>query len=409
MLARRQNLMGPNAPLFYRQPLVLARAKGVWLHDVAGRKYLDAYNNVAHVGHGHPAVVKAVQRQMARLNTHTRYLDAAVLDYHERLLDKFPRALGSVVLTCTGSEANDLALRIARLGTGHQGVIVTDWTYHGNTASVSEISSAYNPRPVVPHVRYVRAPQAGGDFVEGVRRAIAYFRDSGIGLAAMLIDPVFSTDGLQAVPKGQVKQAVALVRAAGGLYIADEVQSGFGRLGRFWWGFQSHGVVPDLVTLGKAMGNGYPLAGVVGRRKLIADFRREVMYFNTFGAGHAACAAGRAVLEVIEAEDLLANARSVGAALADDLRALKDEHSCIGEVRGQGFFLGVEIVRGRDDPAPDAERTAQVVERMKDAGVLVSNIGRHDNVLKIRPPMPFAARHARLLVRALDQSLRPAR
>ncbi len=417
MLARREGLMGPNAPLFYQQPLVIARGKGVWLHDAAGRRYLDAYNNVPHVGHCHPAVVKAVQRQMSRLNTHTRYLDAAVLDYHERLLDKFPRRLGRVVLTCTGSEANDLALRIARQQTGHQGVIVTDWTYHGNTTAVAEISSAYNPAPTPPHVRLVRAPQAdsgagadaGAAFVADVRQAIADLRERGFGVAALLIDTIFSTDGLHAVPKGCVKQAVALVREAGGLFIADEVQPGFGRLGSCWWGFENHGVVPDLVTLGKSMGNGFPLAGVVGTRELIAGFRQEVMYFNTFGASHAACAAGSAVLDVIDNEDLLANAQAVGEQLLVAMRGLRDAHTCIGDIRGQGLFLGVEIVQDRQSHAPDADAAARIVERMKDAGVLVSKIGRHDHVLKIRPPMPFGSRHARLLVQALDRALQMPR
>ena len=416
-MTRRQRLMGPNAPIFYSQPLTLVRGKGVWLYDENGRKYLDAYNNVPHVGHCHPAVVKAAQRQMARLCTHTRYLSPEVLDYHELLLSKFPSPLRSVVLTCTGSEANDLALRIARLCTGQQGVIITDHTYHGNSTAVAEISSAYRSQALPDHVCCIRAPQGGSAdapadramvkqrFLDEVRQAIAELQRRGKGVAALLLEPIFSTDGLYEAPKGYIKEAVALVRDAGGLYIADEVQSGFGRLGKHWWGFQAHGVVPDLVTLGKSMGNGYPIGGVVGKQALIAQFREQVMYFNTFGANHVACAAGRAVLEVIDTENLMAQAQEVGSYLREQLRQLMVAHDCLGDVRGSGLFLGVELVSDRRRLTPDAAKTRAVVEQMKQAGVLVSYIGRHDNVLKLRPPMPFGMAHARQFVRTLDQVL----
>ena len=424
MVVRRTALMGPNAPLFYQRPLQIVRGKGVWLYDADGRRYLDAYNNVPHVGHCNSVVVKAVSKQLAVLNLHTRYLSAGVLDYHERLLATFPSPLSTAMLTCTGSEANELALRIARQATGRTGVIVTQHTYHGNTAAVSDISTAYASRigGLPAHVRTIRPPQrlrapAGLDgcplegdalkeaYLDDVRRALDDFKQQGIGVAALLVDTIFSTEGLPDPPAGWLHDAVALVRNAGGVYIADEVQPGLGRTGAHWWGYEAHGVVPDIVTMGKSMGNGYPLAGLVARADLVRAFREQVMYFNTFGANHVACAAGSAVLRVIEDDGLIENAATMGALLAGQLRGLMSEHACIGDVRGRGLFIGAEIVRNRERMEPDPVATKAIVEGMKNAGVLISSIGEHENVLKIRPPMVFGPAHVKLFVRTLHQVL----
>lgn len=424
LLARREALLGPNAPLFYDAPLHLVHGQGVWLFDHAGNRYLDAYNNVPHVGHSHPAVGRAVCEQVNKLNTHSRYLSKVVLDYHERLLNTFDMPAATAMLTCTGSEANELALRIARHVTGGMGVIVTRHTYHGNTAAVSEISTAYGPGLAFlpPHVRAVRAPQTLrpvldgkgkalrgrkllDDYLADVRQALGYFARNNIRVAALLIDPIFSTDGLPDVPVDYVKEAVALVRAAGGLYIADEVQPGLGRTGAHVWGYQAYGTVPDIVTLGKPLGNGYPLAGVVARAELIASFRKEVMYFNTFSASPVACAAGTAVLNVLEDEGLMANAAATGSYLKASLRSLARAHPCIADVRGSGLFLGVEIVSRADGITADPALARRIVEGMRNAGVLIAKVGEEGNVLKVRPPMSFSAAHADLLVHTLDQVL----
>ncbi|SAK82361.1 class III aminotransferase [Caballeronia hypogeia] len=420
LLARRNALMGPNAPLLYESPLYLTEGRGVWLFDDKGRRYLDAYNNVPHVGHSHPAVVEAVTKQLGMLNTHSRYVSKVVLDYHEQLLSivDLPQARG--VLTCTGSESNELALRMARHITGHAGIIVTDYTYHGNTAAVAELSTAFdvNPTGLPNYIRAIRAPalppkvQRGegspteetlkAAYLKEVKDAIAYFDSHGIGVAAILLDPIFSTDGLPDVVPGFVKEAVELVHQAGGLYIADEVQPGLGRCGETWWGYQLHDAQPDIITLGKPLGNGYPVAGLIGRAEIVDRFRSEVMYFNTFGATPVACAAGSAVLQVIERENLIDNARETGSLMLRKLSELTSKHDCIGDVRGKGLFIGVELVEKGGRYEPDSKMAKRVIEGMRNEGVLISKIGKYDNVLKIRPPMPFTAEHVTQFVDSMD-------
>ena len=409
LLFRRDALMGPNAPLLYESPLYLIKGEGVWVMDDQGRRYLDAYNNVPHVGHSHPAVVEAVTGQLGLLNTHSRYLSKVVLDYHEQLLSIVDLPAARVILTCTGSESNELALRMARHVTGNMGVIVTDYTYHGNTAAVAEVSTAFsaNPSTLPNHIRTIRAPQIlqaqrgehpslafeaeiRDDYLQDVKAALAHFDEHGIGVAAVLLDPIFSTDGLPDVVPGFIKEAVDLVHKAGGLYIADEVQPGLGRCGENWWGYQLHDVRPDLITLGKPLGNGYPVAGVIGRADIVDRFRREVMYFNTFGATPVACAAGAAVLQVIERENLIENARETGLVLLRKLKELATRYDFVGDVRGRGLFVGVELVAGGGNPNPNSLLAKKVIEGMRNEGVLISKIGKYDNVLKIRPPLPFS-------------------
>lgn len=418
LLARRARLLGARAPLFYDTPVHIVRGEDVWLFDAGGKRYLDCYNNVPHVGHCHPRVVEALARQARTLNVHTRYLHETILDYGERLTGTFDPSLSMVLFTCTGSEANDLALRMARLWTGGMGFICTNMTYHGNTTAVDELATLFHGgHGVEPNVRAVPFPDSyrplhglAGDaladaYAAEVQKAIDAFATLGIPFAGMLVCPIFANEGLPDVPPGFLRKAVERVRAAGGLYIADEVQAGFGRTGRMW-GYQTgDGVVPDIVTLGKPMGNGHPLAGVVARADLVNRFRDEVMYFNTFGGNPVSCAVGMAVLDVVESEGLVQNAADTGTYLRAGLRQLATRHALIGDIRGMGLWVGEELVRDREAKTPAADEARAVINAMKDRGVLMGRIGEFDNVLKVRPPMPFKREHADLLLNTLDDVL----
>ena len=406
LIERREQLLGPAYRLFYAEPLHIVRGEGVWLYDASGAKYLDAYNNVASLGHCHPHVVEAITRQVATLATHTRYLHEGILDYAERLLATFPAAIGHLMLTCTGSEANDLALRIAHSATGNTGLIVTDTAYHGVTGMVAEISPSLGRTAArAPHVRTVPGPREAdpGAFTRSVQAAIEDLAKQGLGTAALICDTIFSSDGVVADPPGFLRAAVQAVQAAGGLFIADEVQAGFARTGDTLWGFQRHNLVPDLVTLGKPMGNGYPVAGVAMRPALVAKFGRESRYFNTFAGNPVAVAAANAVLDVIEQENLHANASTIGRVLRTGVGNLRERFPRIGSVRGAGLFIGVDIVDGNG--APDGVATAQLVNAMRRRQVLISCTGHSAHVLKIRPPLIFSEANARQLLDALEHSL----
>ncbi len=413
LVDRRLQVLGPAYRLFYEQPLHLVRGSGVWLYDADGQAYLDAYNNVASLGHAQPDVVRAIAEQSATLVTHTRYLHAGVLRLAERLLATMPSALGQVMFTCTGSEANDLAYRLARSVTGHTGVIVTNLAYHGVTDSVAEFSpSLGNGVPLGAHVRTVPPPDAyrgerdvAGAFARAVTAAAADLARCGHGLALLIVDSIFSSDGVYADPPGCLAPAVAAARAAGGLYVADEVQPGFGRTGETFWGFQRHQVVPDLVTLGKPMGNGYPVAALVAQPRHLERFGREARYFNTFGGNPVAAAAANAVLDVIERDALMQNAHRVGRALRSALWELAQRHETIGDVRGAGLFIGVDLVTDRDSKTPHRVLTSTVVNALRERRILLSASGPGGNVLKIRPPLVFEQSHADLLVSALDEIL----
>jgi 4-aminobutyrate aminotransferase-like enzyme len=405
MVERRQRLLGPAYRLFYETPVHLVRGEGVWLYDPEGNAYLDTYNNVASVGHCHPHVVAATARQAAVLASHTRYLHDTVLDYAERLLSHFPPELGHVMFTCTGSEANDLAIRLARAATGGMGVIVTENAYHGVTASVAEFSPSLGRGVALgAHVRTVPAPDArlgdpGEVFTAHVEAAIADLQRHGIKPAVLIVDTVFSSDGVFADPPGFLTGAVAAIRRAGGLFIADEVQPGFGRTGAAMWGFQRHGVLPDMVSLGKPMGNGYPVAGLVLRPEVIEEFGRKARYFNTFGGNAVAAATAMAVLDVVEGEGLMGNARRVGAQFLQGLTDLAAQHSALGQVRGVGLFLGVDVVT---DGLPDAGRAARLVNDLRAARILISATGPKGHVLKIRPPLVFSAENLAFFLDRLD-------
>ncbi len=405
LVARRQNVLGPAYRLFYERPVHLVRGEGVWLYDPDGNAYLDTYNNVASVGHCHPHVLAATARQAGLLASHTRYLHDTVLTYAEKLLSHFPPALCHVMFTCTGSEANDLAIRLARAATGGMGVIVTENAYHGVTAAVAEFSPSLGPGvPLGAHVRTVPAPDARlGDpavvFTAHVQAAIADLQRHGIRPAVLIVDTIFSSDGVFAQPAGFLAGAVAAIRAAGGLFIADEVQPGFGRTGDAMWGFQRHGVVPDMVSLGKPMGNGYPVAGLVMQPHVVADFGMKARYFNTFGGNAVAAATAMAVLEVVEGEGLQDNARTVGAMFAGALRGLGGP---LGEVRQAGLFLGVDVLR---DGAPDAALAGRIVNGLREERVLISATGPKGHVLKIRPPLVFGAEHVAIFAERLGRVL----
>jgi 4-aminobutyrate aminotransferase-like enzyme len=395
LVARRAKALGPAYRLFYETPLHLVRGEGVWLYDAEGRAYLDTYNNVASVGHSHPAVVAATARQAGIFSSHTRYLHNTVLDYAERLLATFPSGLSHVMFTCTGSEANDLAFRIARAHTGGTGFIVTENAYHGVTYAIAGMSPSLGEGVALgEHVRVVAAPDPGvmsGDlgaaFAAEVQAAIDDLGRHGIRPAALILDTIFSSDGVFEGPKGFLQPAVAAIRAAGGVFIADEVQPGFGRLGEGMWGFSRHGVEPDMVSLGKPMGNGYPVAGLVLRPEVIAEFGAKGRYFNTFGGNAVAAATANAVLDVIENEGLIENARVVGGYFADGLRGLARRFECLGDLRAVGLFLGQDITR---HGVADADLTGRIVNGLREAGVLISSTGMKRNVLKIRPPLVFS-------------------
>ncbi|BAB53327.1 MULTISPECIES: aspartate aminotransferase family protein [Mesorhizobium] len=412
LLERRARLLGPTYRAFYRNPIHLVRGSGVWLYDATGRKFLDAYNNVASVGHCHPRVVEALSGQAATLNTHTRYLSEIILDYAEKLLGTVPSHLGHAMFTCTGSEANDLAIRIAQHSSGGTGVIITDFAYHGATIATAQLSpAAVGAKGVPVHHRTVAAPdtfrdhgRAAKDFAKNVAAAIEDMRAQNIRPAALLLDSAFSSDGIFFPDAAVMREAGDHVRKAGGIVIADEVQSGFGRLGQGMWGFANYGLEPDIVTMGKPIGDGHPMGAVLVRPRLVSSFGSNTGYFNTFGGNPVAAAVGIAVLDVIEGEGLIENARNVGAYTADLLRALQGRHGMVGDVRHNGLYFGVELTADGGE-ALAASKTSSVVEAMREDGVLISSCGPRGNVLKIRPPLPFARDNAEQLAETLDRAL----
>ena len=420
LLDRRERVLGSANRLFYADPLHLVRGEGAHLFDAQGRDYLDAYNNVPAVGHSNPRVQAAVAAQLGELNTHTRYLTDAVVAYAERLTAKFPHPLTQVMYACTGSEAVDLALRIARHATGGQGIIVTRNAYHGTTAAVAEISPSLGVNNRIPaSVALVDAPDSvrgpGGDaavvqWVREIERAIAGFAEQGIPFAGMIVDSVLSSDGLRLDPAGFLARAAETVRAAGGLYIADEVQPGFGRTGD-WWGFTRHGFVPDLVVLGKPMGNGVPTSAVVGTRELFDAFGHSTRYFNTFAGNPVSIAAATAVLDEIEDRGLLEHAAGTGARLLAgiteiaDAQAVRSGRRTVAESRGAGLFLSVEyVLPGGTEPDPDT--TLAVVGALRERRILVSASGTYENVLKIRPPLVFSDADVARFLEGFDEVTR---
>jgi 4-aminobutyrate aminotransferase-like enzyme/Ser/Thr protein kinase RdoA (MazF antagonist) len=416
LLERRRRAL-PRTPLFYSHPVHLVRGEGVWLFDPDGRRYLDCYNNVPVVGHGHPRVVRAVAEQQRLLATHSRYLHEAIVELAERLKATLPPALDAVLVVNSGSEANDLAWRIARAATGRAGAVVTAYAYHGLTEATHALSPEEWAKGELPaHVATVPAPDGyRGPYrrdTDGWAERYAAHIDGaaeslgGHGFAAIYLDPAFTADGILVPPPAYLAEAARRARALGGVLIADEVQAGHGRYGTGLWSFQPSGIEPDMVVMGKPMGNGFPVAALVVRSPLLAAVPGEVELFSTFGGNPVACAAALAVLAVIEDEGLVASAAETGSYLRQGLEALAGRHPVIGDVRGEGLLLGVELVdEGR---VPAAGRAGQVTEAMRERGILISATGPAGNVLKIRPPLVFQREHANLLLQTLDEVLAAA-
>jgi len=419
LLARRRREL-PRSPLFYEHPVHLVRGEGAWLFDAAGRRYLDCYNNVPVVGHGHPRVVRAVAEQQRLLAVHSRYLHEAIVELAERLQATLPPSLDAVIVLNSGSEANDLAWRIARAATGRTGAVVTEFAYHGLTEATHALSPeewAAGERPA--HVATVPAPDGyrgayRSDQAGWAERYAAHVDEAAAalgsrGVAAMYVDPAFTADGILAPPPGYLREAARRVRDLGGVLIADEVQAGHGRSGSHLWSFQPSGIEPDMVVMGKPMGNGFPVAALVASSRVLAAVPEETELFSTFGGNPVACAAALAVLAVVEDEGLTQHAAEMGGYLREGLRALQARHPRIGDVRGPGLLLGVEFVEDPETRAPAAGRAGRVAEAMRDRGILLGTTGPAGNVLKIRPPLVFQRDHADLLLETLDEVLTASR
>ena len=418
---RRRRVLGSAlSRLTYERPLHLVRGEGARMYDPDGRAYLDAYNNVPVVGHSHPRVVAAIARQAATLNTNTRYLHRTVVDLAERLVATMPAGLDTVMFVNSGSEANDLAWRVATTVTGGRGGIVTDFAYHGVSAATADLSPEVWPRgEQPPHVGIIPPPDTyrlpGSMGVTWARRAAARLDDAvadlagrGFRPAAVFIDGGFTSDGIFDPPPGYVEELVRRTHAAGALYVADEVQAGYGRTGDGTWSFSATGIVPDVVTLGKPMGNGHPVAAVITRSDIVDRFAAETEFFSTFGGNPVACAAAMAVLDVLQEERLPGNAAAVGEEIRAGVRALAERHPAIGDVRGRGLMIGIELVADARGRAPDAALASRVQNGMRDRGVLVGTTGRAGNVLKVRPPLVITPDEAAVLLGALGESLAAA-
>ena len=389
LLERRGRRLGPSLSISYREPLHITHGRGAYLYDSGGRAYLDCVNNVAHVGHSHPRVVRAAAEQMARLNTNTRYLGEHLVEYVERLAATLPEPLEVVYLVCSGSEANELALRLARAHTGRDGVMVVETAYHGNTNALIDISpykfNGPGGRGRPDHVTVLPLP--GTDTPRRRPENLgAFFCESALSCAGQVI-----------LPPGYLRELYGEVRAAGGVCVADEVQTGFGRAGSHFWMFETQGVTPDIVTMGKPIGNGHPMGAVVTTRAIAQSFANGMEYFNTFGGNPVSCAVGLAVLDAIREERLQENAATLGQHLIAGLRELQARHAAITDVRGLGLFLGFELT---------GEAIAgELVNRMKERGVLLSTDGPRHNVIKIKPPLVFSRADAALLLDSLDRTL----
>ncbi|GAB3043798.1 aspartate aminotransferase family protein [Sediminivirga luteola] len=419
LLERRERVLGAPYRLFYQRPVHLVRGEGTVLYGADGTEYLDAYNNVPVVGHSNPRVRAAVDAQLGRLNTHTRYLTEEVVSYAERLTALFPAGLDQAIFACTGSEAIDLALRIAAHATGRSGILVTRHAYHGTTRAAAEISPSLGPNNPVPgNVALIDAPDALKDdpadaqdaFADRIEDAIEQLRSRGHEPAALVVDSIMSSDGLRPAPSAHLSRAAETIRAHGGLYIADEVQPGFGRTGD-WWGFEAYGLRPDLAVLGKPMGNGLPISAVIGGPDLFEPFGRQVRYFNTFGGNPVSIAAATAVLDELEDRALPAHADRLGGWLRDELQRQTAADDGVAQVRGAGLFLAVELVTAasRSGGAPDAGRAARAVNHLRENRILISASGAHGNVLKIRPPLVLGESQAERLAEGVAEALRATR
>ena len=419
-LARRRKLLGSNLSIAYKNPLKIVRGSMQYLYDDEGRQYLDAYNNVAHIGHCHPRVVRAAHEQIALLNTNTRYLSDLINEYAERLVATLPESLDVCFFVNSGSEANELAIRLARAHTKAQHLIVLDHAYHGNTTTLIDISPYKHNGPggtgAPPWVHSVPLPDVyrglyKSDDVEATAKYTQHVIEAvdavGPGLlCGFIAESLPSVAGQVVLPQDYLKNVFAVIRAAGGVCIADEVQTGYGRIGSHFWGFESYGVVPDIVVLGKPIGNGHPLGAVVTTRAIAASFDNGMEFFSTFGGNTVSCAIGITVLQTVIDENLQSHAQTVGLRILQQLEELKRNQELIGDVRGSGLFLGVELVRDRKTLEPASVEAESIVNLMREEGILLGTDGPFHNVLKIRPPMPFNLDDSTRLVAALARAFK---
>ena len=410
---KRNQFMG-DSPLFYKEPINLESGEGVWLYDKSGKKYLDVYNNVPVAGHCHPRIVASLTDQASKLNVHSRYVSDVVVDYSEKLISLHSDNLSKLQMACSGTEAVEVAIKMARIYTGGQGIICSNATYHGNSHETFRMTIG----PFEPEFRRVTYPESYRPIKEGlleedlctlyikeVEKQIEGFNQDGIKFAGLIFCSIFANEGLPDFPKDYLSKVSKLVRDSGGVVILDEVQAGFGRTGT-WWGYELSNVSPDIAVMGKPMGSGLPVSGVVTTEEISDSFHEKAFYFNTTAATPLQAAVGGTVIDIIQEEGLIENAEKIGGYLKAELLKIKDDFDYLGDIRGPGLFIGLDIVDNKEDKNPDREKAIEIVEILKGKGVLISNAGQYRNVLKLRPPLVFDSSHADFLLDELRASFK---
>ena len=403
-----------DSPLFYKEPINLESGEGVWLYDKSGKKYLDVYNNVPVAGHCHPRIVASLTDQASKLNVHSRYVSDVVVDYSEKLISLHSDNLSKLQMACSGTEAVEVAIKMARIYTGGQGIICSNATYHGNSHETFRMTIG----PFEPEFRRVTYPESYRPIKEGlleedlcalyikeVEKQIEGFSQDGIKFAGLIFCSIFANEGLPDFPKDYLSKVSKLVRDSGGVVILDEVQAGFGRTGT-WWGYELSNVSPDIAVMGKPMGSGLPVSGVVSTEEISDSFHEKAFYFNTTAATPLQAAVGGTVIDIIQDEGLIENAEKIGGYLKAELLKIKDDFDYLGDIRGPGLFIGLDIVDNKEDKNPDREKAIEIVEILKGKGVLISNAGQYRNVLKLRPPLVFDSSHADFLLDELRASFK---
>ena len=410
---KRSQFMG-DSPLFYKEPINLESGEGVWLYDKSGKKYLDVYNNVPVAGHCHPRIIASLTDQASKLNVHSRYVSDVVVDYSEKLISLHSDNLSKLQMACSGTEAVEVAIKMARIYTGGQGIICSNATYHGNSHETFRMTIG----PFEPEFRRVTYPESYRPIEEGlleedlcalyikeVEKQIEGFNQDGIKFAGLIFCSIFANEGLPDFPKDYLSKVSKLVRDSGGVVILDEVQAGFGRTGT-WWGYELSNVSPDIAVMGKPMGSGLPVSGVVTTEEISDSFHEKAFYFNTTAATPLQAAVGGTVIDIIQDEGLIENAEKIGGYLKAELLKIKDDFDYLGDIRGPGLFIGLDIVDNKEDKNPDREKAIEIVEILKGKGVLISNAGQYRNVLKLRPPLVFDSSHADFLLDELRASFK---
>ena len=410
---KRTQFMG-ESPLFYKEPIYLESGEGVWLYDKAGKKYLDVYNNVPVAGHCHPRIIASLTDQASKLNVHSRYISEVVVNYSEKLVSLHSDGLSKLQMACSGTEAVEIAIKMARIHTGGKGIICSNATYHGNSHETFRMTIG----PFEPEFRRVTYPESYRPIKEGlsqeelctlylkeVEKQIEGFSQDGIKFAGLIFCSIFANEGLPDFPKDYLTKVSKLVRDSGGVLILDEVQAGFGRTGT-WWGYQLSNVSPDIAVMGKPMGSGLPVSGVIATEEISNSFHEKAFYFNTTAATPLQAAVAGTVIDIIQDEGLIENAEKIGGYLKAELLKIKDDFGYLGDIRGPGLFIGLDIVDNKADKNPDREKAIEIVETLKSKGVLISNAGQYRNVLKLRPPLVFDLDNANLLLETLNQAFR---